>query len=103
MRLAGAFLVGQIYCLCFDNLVEVASLPTSSLFLIDQSKIILIELLEKLVPRDLFERAFTAESREVYPKNADVIARFRPLDVRRFAAPFFRPSPDLLMILCCLR
>src|SRR3954469_20663725 len=103
MRLSGAFLFGKIYGFCFDDLVKVASLPTSSLFLIDQSKIIIIELLEKLIPTDLFEGAFTAVSREVYPKNADVIVRFRALDVSRFAAAFFRPSPDLLMILCCLR
>src|SRR4051794_20182762 len=103
MRLSGAFLFGKIYSFCFNNLVEVASFPTTSFFLIDQSKIIVIELLEKLIPTDLFERTFTAIPREVYPKNADVIVRFRALDVSRLAAAFFRPSPDLLMILCCLR
>jgi hypothetical protein len=81
-----------------DDLVEIAPLSAGSLVLHDQCQVIVVEFLEPLVPRDLFERISAAVARKIEANHSDVIAASSVADACRPCAAFFGPASDFVVI-----
>jgi hypothetical protein len=87
-----------------DQLVEVALCPFGGLFLVDELKAILIELLEELVPGDLPQVCIVSVFgvREAESEDASLIPLVGAADLGRHCAARFRPLANCVVILGCL-
>jgi hypothetical protein len=68
------------------------------LLLVEQREITLIELFEPIVPGNVLQRFFAAETWKIQAQHADIAFVAGSLDTRRLRASFLRPTPDLLVI-----
>lgn len=86
-----------------DDLVEVAPFAASRVLLKKQRKVVFVELLEPLIPGNVFETGFAAIAREIDSQNADVPAAPGVPYTGWFAAALFGPATNFFMIFRCLR
>ncbi|MBA3915744.1 MAG: hypothetical protein H0X25_18200 [Acidobacteriales bacterium] len=63
-----------------------------------QREFLLVELLEPLLPLNLFERLLAGVAREVETDHANVFAAAGSAYGRRLGIPFFRPLANLVVI-----
>src|SRR5450755_1583180 len=87
-----------VAALAAHKLEETALFAARRLLLIKQGKLLLIKLLEKRVPGDLFQRFGTAIARKVDAQETDIAIALRALDSYRFATTCLSPFFDCSMI-----
>src|SRR3569833_3317140 len=80
------------------ELVEATHEALAVFILIQKGELLLFELFEELVPRDVFELAVVAIVGEVDTQYADVVLALGGLDRGRAAAAFLDSVADLVMI-----
>src|SRR5262245_298293 len=80
----------------FDQLAEPSFLSRAGFLLIEKGEIAFIELLEKLLPRDLLELRVTLA--EIEAKHAGIVLAAIPLHPRRSTAACLGPASDCLVI-----
>src|SRR5215211_6133171 len=80
-----------------DELEEAAFVAARGLVLVQEREVLLVELLEPLVPRDLLERGLRA-TREVDSEKPGVVVAAGSLHRSRLPVASLRPTPDLVVI-----
>src|SRR5215203_4475472 len=85
-------------CLTVDQLGEAALLAVCRLFLVEKGEAILLECLEEVLPRNLFERVVIATARVVDTQNARIAVATCLLDASRPTTALLYPTADGLMV-----
>jgi len=82
-----------------DQLIKIAPLAGGCLFLVDESKTVLIEGSEEFIPRDRLQRFLARKSRKIETNHTDVTtAPSRTSHARRMRAALLCPLPDFVVI-----
>src|SRR5829696_5857490 len=85
-------------CLTADQLGEAALLAVCRFFLVDKGEAVVLECLEEVLPRNLFERVVVATPRVVNTQNARIVVATCLLDASRPTTALLYPAADGLMV-----
>src|SRR5215204_2015125 len=85
-------------CLTADQLGEAALLAVCRFFLVDKGEAVVLECLEEVLPRNLFERVVVATPRVVDAQNARIAVATCLFDAGRPTTALLYPPADGLMV-----